>query len=364
MPPRCQNNKCGAGGKQAAQPAPPAASPADAALAVDDVAAHVVALLMGAARGEAADLARAECVCTALRRAAAPHWRALCCALSAAAVRRAAAPVGDHARWRRLYAQLHAATFLMPLTRSGCGDFVFLVDVTHKGAPLFSACMGPFAGAAHAEYSVLHHEMVATAAEAAPEGAPPCITAGDMYDWPKHFRARVYAQRCADGALAAVMLDVQPESPVACQQGDSSDEEEDDDDDAPADKLDLPPTMAALTFGGKLPHVQNMGSDSEPEPLRLRLFLEAEDASLWGGGDDDANVQPLFFRTPGYRYDDEPPAGGGGHCRAFRSRRSSSCAQLVAVPGLTGSCVTCPSSQPRSSDASCCAARRRSVRPR
>jgi hypothetical protein len=98
-----------------------------------------MALLMGAARGTAADLGRAECVCASLRAAAAPHWHALCCTLSPAAVRRTVAPVGDHARWRRLYRQLHAATFLLPEMRCACGDFVFLVDVAHKGAPLFSA---------------------------------------------------------------------------------------------------------------------------------------------------------------------------------------------------------------------------------
>jgi hypothetical protein len=304
MPPRRSQNKGGGGGgkQQAALPAPPpAASPADAALAVAGVAAHVVALLMGAARGEAADLARAECVCTALRRAAAPHWRALCCTLSPAVVRRTAAPADDHARWRRLYRQLHAATFLMADPHCSCGDFVFLVDVMHKGAPLFSACMGPFTGAEHERLSAGSHELVATAAEGAPESAPPRVTAGDLYDWPKRFRARVYAQRCADGALAAVMLDVQPSAPVADMQGDDS--SEDGDDDEPA----IPLTMAALTFGGSLPLMPNTGSDgsdgSDAPPLYLQLYLEAEDGA----------ADPLFFRTPGYRYQDEPPAGGGGH---------------------------------------------------
>jgi hypothetical protein len=46
-----------------------------------------------------------------------------------------------------------------------CGDFVFLVDVMHKGAPLFSACMGPFTGAEHERLSAGSHELVATAAE-------------------------------------------------------------------------------------------------------------------------------------------------------------------------------------------------------
>jgi hypothetical protein len=256
---------------------------------------------MGAAHGTAEDLARAECVCTALRRAAAPHWRALCCTLSSAVVRRTAASVDDHARWRRLYRQLHAASFLVPDARCACADFLFLVDVTHKGASLFSACMGPFTGVAHVQRRVESHELVATAAEGAPESAPPRVTAGDLYDWPKHFRARVYAQRCADGALAAVMLDVQPDAPIANEQGG--------DDDDSDDELHIPLTMGALTFSGFLPLVPTTGSEGEAPPVYLRLFMEAEDSYGF-----DANAEPLFFRQPGYRcFRDEPPAGGGGH---------------------------------------------------
>jgi hypothetical protein len=302
MPPRRRNERgAGGSGKQEALPAPPAVSPADAALAVADAAAHVVAVLMGAAHGTAEDLARAECVCTALRRAAAPHWRALCCTLSSAVVRRTAASVDDHARWRRLYRQLHAASFLVPDARCACADFLFLVDVTHKGASLFSACMGPFTGVAHVQRRVESHELVATAAEGAPESAPPRVTAGDLYDWPKHFRARVYAQRCADGALAAVMLDVQPDAPIANEQGG--------DDDDSDDELHIPLTMGALTFSGFLPLVPTTGSEGEAPPVYLRLFMEAEDSYGF-----DANAEPLFFRQPGYRcFRDEPPAGGGGH---------------------------------------------------
>jgi hypothetical protein len=282
---------------------PPRNSPADEALAAADVAAHLVSALMTRAGGSAVDLARVERVCVTLRRAGTPHWRVLCSSLSPAAAQLAAAAAGTAGvDWRRLYAQLHGVAF--PAPRCRCSDFVFLVDITYADAPLFSGCAGPFAGGAHAA----RHDDAHWLRVAAPGGgdAPPApvLTAGDVYDWPVRFSARVCARRLADGAMAEVARGMSlAQSPAAESQYvlDS------------ADGVAQQAHTAVLAFFTELPARTRRDPVQDSDvTLNVNLFLQAEDAADAPTAHAADAVAPLFFRMQGYNEDGSPPHGAGG----------------------------------------------------
>jgi hypothetical protein len=286
-------------GRDAAQPA---GSPADAALAQGDVAGHIIGALLARAGGTAADLARLECVCRALRRAAAPHWRSLCENVSRAAAALHAAAAGSGVPpWRRLYAQLRTATFGTPPPRCRCTDFRWLLDVSFAGQTLLSVCLGPFAGEAHAAQRAATHWVGAQAPEGAGGGAPSLVvTAGDVYDWPTRIRATLFAQRVSDGALSLLLLNALPQTPVAWTQTPRAGH------------------TAELEYAHYLSndYVLDQASDSLASlPFRVQLFLQAQDAAEAASEAEADAVAPLFFRTPAFdaandRGGSAPPAPG------------------------------------------------------
>jgi hypothetical protein len=265
-------------------------SPADAALAAGDVAGHIIAALLSRAGGGAADLARLECVCRALRRAAAPHWRPLCETLSRAAVLQAACGAGTAGGaqpWRRLYAQLRTATFGKPPPRCRCTDFRFLLDVSYAGQPLLSACLGPFAGEPHAAQRARSHWLGVPAPPSGDAAAPPVVvTAGDVFDWPTRFRASLYVQRCADGALSPLVLRAQPATPVAWTQSALA-----------------CPKSAELQFDHFLSddlELDQASDNVQSLAFSVRLFLQAQDAAEAASEAEADATAPLFFRTPAF----------------------------------------------------------------
>jgi hypothetical protein len=273
-------------------------SPADAALAAADVAAHLMGALMLRAGGSATDLARVERVCVALRRAGTPHWRALCFSLSPSTAATAAAADGV-TDWRRVYAQLHFVAF--PAPRCRCADFVFFVDTSYNGAPLFSGCAGPFAGGAHAARRGNVHWLRVAPAGGDDTPAPPTLIAGDVYDWPTRFRARVCARRLADGALAEVARDMEVRTPTPA----SRDIFESYGNDGVRPQMHT----AVLHFWRELPARTRRDTKDAEVTLNVQLFLQAADAA--DAADEDAAdaVEPLFFRKQGYNPDGSPPHG-------------------------------------------------------
>jgi hypothetical protein len=252
-----------------------AASPAEAVFAAAELAERLASHLAAVATPE--ELARADGACAALHSALTPHWRALCEALSPAAVRLA----GAAPKWRSLYRQLRRTrdTPLRP-PRHVCAQFTFTADVWFDGALLYSA-----------SFDMLHHTHFSTEpcehrAAIVDEcfSAGCCVTAGDLYDRPQALTATVYAHR-SDGAVACLCRGAEGSTEHALASAWEMDEEDEDE----------PRRVLKVSFRAPLPGVATRHISDRDLELEV-LFRAADDT-----GDAAQAVEPLFFHAPGFQ---------------------------------------------------------------